>query len=113
MLDEFNVPQPDLIWVAERSRNIISPARIEGPPELVVEVLSPTSYKRDRDVRFKLYERSGVQEYWLVSPPQRSIMVWSLNDGRYQLVAVFDADEMLVSPLLGELPLRDLFSAQP
>src|SRR5687768_16231992 len=62
-LDEENIPEPDVMWVAENSRCVITEKRLEGPPDLIVEVFSPGTAKRDKRDKFKLYEKHGVREY--------------------------------------------------
>src|SRR5262245_47839316 len=61
-LDEHNLPQPDVTWVAENSKCVIAPKRLEGPPDLVVEVLSPSTSRYDKTFKFLLYEKHGVRE---------------------------------------------------
>ncbi|WP_229366036.1 Uma2 family endonuclease [Fibrisoma montanum] len=70
-LDEHNSPQPDLVFVATRQLAMITSNGIEGVPTLVVEIISPASIIRDRVTKKALYERSGVQAYWLVDPKIR------------------------------------------
>src|SRR3712207_5229235 len=66
--DEQNVPQPDVIYLAPNSRCVPYKHILAGPPELVVEIISPGNTRHDKSKKFKLYERFGVLEYWLVDP---------------------------------------------
>ena len=59
------------------------------PPDLVVEVLSPSSAKKDRGYKKDLYEKTGVQEYWIVEPALRSIATYLLTDGKYRLNDIY------------------------
>jgi Uma2 family endonuclease len=68
--------QPDLIFVSNERRGILTDPWIRGAPDLVVEILSPTTAHRDRGVKFKLYKRHGVEQYWIVDPDARAIEVW-------------------------------------
>ncbi|MDP2497359.1 MAG: Uma2 family endonuclease [Candidatus Palauibacterales bacterium] len=68
--------QPDLIFVSEERRGIIADDWIRGAPDLVVEILSPSTGDRDRGVKLKLYRRQGVGEYWVVDPEEDAVEVW-------------------------------------
>ena len=67
--------QPDFLFVSEARRGIISNAWISGAPDLVVEILSPSTASRDRGLKLRLYERQGVREYWIVDPDENAIDV--------------------------------------
>jgi Uma2 family endonuclease len=75
-----------------------------GPPDLIVEILSPSTEARDRKAKYSLYERHGVREYWMVNPDERFIEVYTLADGTYKRAGVFVAgeDAEFASPLLGK-----------
>lgn len=112
-LSELDVPEPDLsVVLAEHSFRLGEQA-IEGPPDLVVEVLSPGSARRDLGPKRELYERSGVQEYWIVDPAAERIEVLSLAGGRYTSAGLFERHHSLRSPLLPglEIALADVFEA--
>ncbi len=87
ILSETTVVQPDILFVAAERTHIVK-ERIFGPPDLVVEIVSPGSYHRDRYEKFSLYEKHSVKEYWLVYPEYRAIEVWCLKDGKYALHSV-------------------------
>lgn len=74
---------PDFMVVCDRSK--IKSKWVEGAPDLVVEILSPSTAKNDRFHKKDVYESSGVPEYWIVSPAERSIEIYLLRDGRYVL----------------------------
>jgi Uma2 family endonuclease len=94
--------QPDQVFIRDERRSIIKEKRIEGPPDLVVEVLSPSSIRYDRVTKFEVYETSGVQEYWILNPKTKSLEIYSLEDGLYNLFNEYSVDESVHSPLLGE-----------
>lgn len=106
-LDDANVPQPDLFWVAPESRcKLGEDGYWYGPPELIVEIFSPSSIKRDKIDKFNLYERHGVLEYWIVDPMAKYLEVWQLVNGKYALYGVFGAEHTFVSTVLGEKPIQ-------
>ncbi|MFK7803177.1 MAG: Uma2 family endonuclease [Anaerolineae bacterium] len=78
----------------------------EGAPDLVAEVLNDDSYRIDKVVKYISYEQMGVKEYWIVNPKMQSIEVYSLSNKEYMLVGDFQADEMIVSPLLEGIELQ-------
>jgi Uma2 family endonuclease len=101
-LDEDNIPQPDVMWVAPDSRCVIGEKRLQGAPDLVVEVFSPSTQQRDKDDKFKLYQRHGVREYWMLDPVQQFVEVWQLVDGRFALNGVFIAGQTFTSAVLND-----------
>ncbi|WP_345242692.1 Uma2 family endonuclease [Nibrella saemangeumensis] len=86
-LDDTNSPQPDLVFVATANEAIVTDNGIEGVPQLVVEIISPTSVVRDRFTKKDLYERFGVKEYWIVDPSNQEIEIYTLNNERYELLS--------------------------
>lgn len=84
VLSEHRVIQPDLFFISNANRNIIQ-NHICGVPDLAVEVISRGSWKRDRVEKKALYEQVGISEYWIVDPESRSIEVFALAKGVYQL----------------------------
>jgi Uma2 family endonuclease len=83
-LSPHDIVQPDLLIVLAPSRSTITETRIIGPPQLIVEILSPSSSDLDRHAKKDLYQRAGVPEYWIVDPVQRRLEQWVLDRGAYQ-----------------------------
>src|SRR5213594_3301482 len=86
VLDKQNVVQPDLVFVATANSGLLQRRAILGAPDLVVEIISPTSLRRDRYDKRELYARFGVKEFWLADVANRSIEVLSLQKNSYQLL---------------------------
>ena len=99
ILSNFDVVQPDLIFVSNERAYIIQDY-IRGAPDLLVEILSPSTERRDRIVKRNLYARHGVGEYWLVDPYAKTITVLLLGANGYDTYAVFGAGDTLTSPAL-------------
>lgn len=72
--------QPDLLFVSGKRRDLLVGASVRGAPDLVVEVLSPSTASRDRGIKRRLYERLGVPQYWIVDPVAEAIDVWRFGD---------------------------------
>ncbi len=77
--------QPDIVFVSAARRSIIHEDHIEGAPDLVVEVLSPSNWAYDRKEKFTVYLSAGIPEYWIVDYRKRTIEVFVLEDGEYLL----------------------------
>lgn len=91
---------PDLIVVLRARQNIITERGVEGAPDLVVEILSPSNIKNDRDLKFKLYAKVGVPEYWIADPAAHAIEVYRLGKDGYDAPAVYGPGTRLVSATL-------------
>ena len=87
VLDDFGDAQPDLMFVSTAKQGIIQEEGIFGIPDLLVEIISPSSIKTDRGKKFKLYERMGVSEYWIVDSNNRSIEVYQRQESGYELMS--------------------------
>jgi Uma2 family endonuclease len=101
-LDDENVPEPDLFWVAgPESRCKLSEADWwYGAPDLVVEVLSPSTAKHDKGYKFRLYEKHGLREYWIVDPLNRYVEVWVLRDSKFHHLGIYEPQDSFESPVL-------------
>ena len=111
ILSPTNVVQPDLIFVSSARAHIITEDNIRGAPDLIVEILSPSTAGYDRTTKRNLYARHGVREYWLIDPYAKTITVLTLGANGYDTYAVYGECDTLTSPALAgfELNLSDLF----
>ena len=103
--------QPDLIFIAQARRGIIGEQKIDGAPDLIVEILSPSTAYLDLTKKKRLYERHGVKEYWIVDPEQRTVEIFEHADGRFMQRARLVETGTAASTLLDgfEVDLADLF----
>ncbi|CAM3187696.1 Uma2 family endonuclease [Filibacter tadaridae] len=99
--DDYTIVQPDISVFC--NDDMIGDKRAIGAPELIVEVLSPSTALKDRNNKFTLYERVNVGEYWLVDPHNETIEVYALSENRYRKRKVFGRDGSLVSFVFPEL----------
>lgn len=113
VFSEVDIVEPDILFVSQSRQSIITERNIQGPPDLIVEILSASTRKHDEIIKRKLYERSAVQEYWIIDPELDQIKVYRLVDGRYIRPLLFarELNEMLTSPLFPdlEISLESLF----
>lgn len=84
-LTDYDIVQPDLIVVLKHRARMITPTKINGVPDLVVEILSPTNASHDTDLKKQIYERTGVVEYWIADPENQKLERYRLVDGAYRL----------------------------
>jgi Uma2 family endonuclease len=80
-LDQKNIFQPDLLYIPEVNKSFITDKGIEGPPDLVVEIISPSNSYTDRNFKKKIYLAFGVKEYWIVDPGNKTIEVYTPETG--------------------------------
>jgi Uma2 family endonuclease len=103
--------QPDVVFISQSRLSIIQD-RIMGPADLVAEVLSPESRRRDRFDKRDLYEQHGVKEYWLIDPEALTVEVLYLRSGEYELIGRWRPQETAASQLLDgfTVSVSDLFT---
>jgi Uma2 family endonuclease len=111
ILNKGNVVQPDILFIKNANLGIITRKCVEGVPDLVVEIISPSSYYRDTVEKKDLYEQFGVKEYWLIDPANRVIEVFTLRENKYGLHAFVAEEGKATSALLEgfEVNSSDIF----
>ena len=110
VLDRENVVQPDLVFVSAANAGLLERRGIMSAPDLVVEIISPGSLRRDRYDKRELYARFGVKEFWLADVASRSLEVLTLQGGAYQLSSCATGEGKIRSTILPgfELDLAQL-----
>ncbi|MFB9276524.1 Uma2 family endonuclease [Cohnella cellulosilytica] len=110
ILSRTTVLQPDIIMIHRSRLEIVKKHGVEGAPDLVVEILSPGTRKRDKVVKAAAYAKHQVPEYWLVDPEARTLEQYRLDGERYELVQTYEEDDGVssdklpcVSFVLGEI----------
>jgi Uma2 family endonuclease len=109
-----DVVEPDLLFVSnERRDQVETDANVQGSPDLVVEIGSPSTRRRDETIKRALYERAGVSEYWVVDPELEVVRVYRREGERFAqpVELALEAGAVLTTPLLPglELPLSEIF----
>jgi Uma2 family endonuclease len=112
ILSSTTVVQPDIIMLRRDRQHLISRRAIEGVPNVVVEILSPSTAERDQYIKRAAYARFGVPEYWVVDPELGYVELHRLEGAGYRLEARFDRASTLRSPELPEvsIPLAPVFT---
>ncbi len=103
---------PDIIVLLPGSAAVPVLRGVEGPPDLLIEVISPSNPGHDRLTKRALYARAGVREYWLVDPSTRTIELLALGRDAFHTLETLSGDGVLISPVLGGavFPLAAVFA---
>jgi Uma2 family endonuclease len=113
LADDY-IPEPDVFWVSASNPMQEDGLRLIGVPDLIIEIVSPTSQRRDRCDKFRLYERVGVKEYWISDSETYITEVYVLENKKYALVGKYAPEESFESPLLRQtIDLKAVFAALP
>jgi Uma2 family endonuclease len=109
-----DVVEPDLLFVSRERLGLLTERNLQGAPDLLIEILSPSTRTRDEGIKRRLYERMGVREYWLADPLFDTVQVYRRAGEALRLVAEFSAEagDVLTTPLLPglEIPLAEVFT---
>jgi Uma2 family endonuclease len=115
LFSNLDVVEPDLLYVSRERMQVLTKAHVRGAPDLVVEILSPGTRRTDEITKRELYERFGVQEYWVVDPELDVVKVYRRGAGAFDKASELSAEknDALTTPLLPgwSAPLRELFTS--
>lgn len=101
--------EPDIIVVCDKSK--LDEKGCKGTPDMVVEILSPSTARKDRIIKFQKYQQAGVREYWIIDPDTKSLQTCVLENGRYFVTVYTDTDTAPVTVLPGcTISLQDVFA---
>src|SRR5713101_1370225 len=103
VLNPENTVQPDLVFISTANLGIVQHRAIFGTPDLLVELISPSSVRRDRYDKKELYARFGVKEYWIGDPANKALKILTLKESRYELHCCAEEKGKLVSLVLAGL----------
>ncbi|MBR2214533.1 MAG: Uma2 family endonuclease [Selenomonadaceae bacterium] len=87
VFDDKNWLQPDILVVCDQNK--VKRSHIQGAPDFVAEILSPSTQYRDFTVKKDIYEKYGVREYWLIDPMAKNVFVHLLENGKYRLKGIY------------------------
>jgi len=111
--DILTVLQPDICVICDESK--LDDRGCIGAPDIVVEILSPSNNKKELKYKYEIYEEAGVKEYWVVFPPEKTIMIYTLTSGKYIASRFMFAEDTVASSVLPgfSLDLNRLFASLP
>jgi Uma2 family endonuclease len=112
VLNPGTVAQPDVLWVSSSNdRCTERDGKLFGPPDLCIEILSPSTARKDRTKKFNAYEGAGVREYWIIEPTLNAVELWVLKDTEFELRGVYRDPQTFASPALNgaTVALSDIF----
>jgi len=103
ILSDSNIVQPDLVIVSSTRGHLITERGIEGTPDVVVEILSPSTRVLDQRVKKRTYARFSIPEYWIVEPVGGHLELFRLAGDEYRLEGRFDRASTLTTPSFAEV----------
>ncbi|MDH4129473.1 MAG: Uma2 family endonuclease [Spirochaetota bacterium] len=110
IFDQHNTLQPDIIYISNDNKKIIKEKGVFGSPDLVIEILSQSTVTKDREIKFSIYEKFKVKEYWIVDPENKSVDVFCLEANNFSLHT--SSKDKIKSKLFSslEISLKDIFN---
>ena len=111
VLSDTDTVRPDLIFIAKDRLHIVTEDNVQGAPDLVVEIRSPSTARYDWTTKRELYARHGVKEYWLVDPEGATVAVLLLDGGELKVAGVYGEKDTLTSEVISgfSVALADVF----
>ncbi len=111
ILDSSSILQPDLLFVSNARQNILTEKGLFSAPDLVIEILSPTTTRNDRVTKAQIYARHKVPAYWIADPEQETLEIYLLDGDSFRLVATLQGDTLMSVPPFTDLKFaaKDIF----
>lgn len=100
ILSQNNVVEPDVIFISNENSDIITEDNIQGSPDLLVEIVSPSTERNDREKKKAVYEKFGVKEYWIVDPEKEEVEIYTLVQNKYRLFDCINKESTLSSSVI-------------
>ncbi|MFH1096124.1 MAG: Uma2 family endonuclease, partial [Candidatus Desantisbacteria bacterium] len=97
------VVQPDILVICDKTK--LDSRKCKGAPDLAIEILSPSTTKKDMTVKFARYERAQVKEYWIVHPIDKTILVYKLEGNKYARPAMYSAEDRIKVGIFEDLEI--------
>lgn len=103
--EESRPVEPDLLFIRTEQSPSAEDRYFVGAPDLVIEILSKGTFRVDTNIKFNVYEKAGIPEYWIVDPKARTVRVFVLEEGFYQAWGEYSDDEVITSKVLAGLEI--------
>ncbi|MDZ5471981.1 Uma2 family endonuclease [Bacillus sp. 31A1R] len=112
MFDKENECQPDIIYITNENLHIVTEKKIMGAPDIIIEILSPSTSNNDKIRKKAVYERFGVKEYWIADPTHLYVDQFVLTDNKYLLAHTYGNKDTIQSELFSciKIDLETIFS---
>ncbi len=108
--DEIEIiVQPDIVIVCDENK--LDDYGCKGSPDIIIEIISPSTFKRDKIEKFYLYEKYEIKEYWIVYPFEKNVEIYKLTEGKYEIPEIYGKDDKIIVKHLDNfvLDLKDVF----
>ena len=114
LLSPTTVVQPDILFIRRENMGIITELNIQGPPDLCIEVLSPSTESVDRERKMTVYARYGVQEYWIINPVRQMVSIYVRDGGMFALKAEATGNDTITSDVMTsfQTSARSIFTSE-
>ena len=114
VFSETNVLEPDILFISTKNSGIVGEKNISGAPDLLIEIISPSSGYYDMVKKKDLYEKFGVKEYWLVDPKKKWIEIYVNEEGKFKLLQRQENKGVLASKILRgfQIPFATIFNVE-
>ena len=106
VLSDTDVVQPDVLFISRAREHRITEKNVQGAPDLVIEILSPSTAEKDLGRKYELYDSGGVLEYWIVDPAAGTVAVHRRQDGRLEPAGTFGRGESVATAVLEGLAIE-------
>ncbi len=106
VLNEVNVFQPDIVFVSNERKFVLTDQGVEGSPDLVIEILSDRTARIDKNIKKKIFANTGVEELWIIDPIKQSIEIYFLQKNAEHPSAVHKVNAVFASPTFPNLKIK-------
>ncbi|HEX7593091.1 MAG TPA: Uma2 family endonuclease [Anaerolineae bacterium] len=113
VFSDFDATEPDILFISREHETILTEDNARGAPDLVVEILSPSTAELDRKVKYALYEKYGVREYWIITPDAEIVQIFARRPVGYELLGNFSGKQEIHSEVMSGFTCRaeEIFAA--